>query len=72
MKSTFTKVTLALGSLLLGACSSDMSTHYTSACSTLSCQQHYNSSARLSQDGGSMNRNLGSSFSEYGESMLRD
>lgn len=72
MQSILVKATLVLGALLLGACSSDTSTHFNSACSTLSCQQNYNSSARLSQGDGSMNRNLGSSFSEYGESMLRD
>ncbi len=49
MKPSLVKATLLLGSLLLGACSSDMSTHNNSACSTLSCQQHYNSSTRLSQ-----------------------
>ncbi|BBP78028.1 hypothetical protein CCU68_12435 [Pseudomonas gingeri NCPPB 3146 = LMG 5327] len=71
MKSSLVKAALVIGSLLLSACSG-VTTSNNSACETLSCQQHYNSSARVSQQNGSMNSNLGSSFSEYGASMLRD
>ncbi|NWA03426.1 hypothetical protein [Pseudomonas gingeri] len=71
MKPSLIKAALVVGSLLLSACSG-VTTQNNSACETLSCQQHYNSSVRVSQESGSMNSNLGSSFSEYGASMLRD
>ncbi|AMB84620.1 hypothetical protein AWM79_04585 [Pseudomonas agarici] len=75
MKPSLVKAALVVASLLLSACSgvtTNSNNSNNSACETLSCQQHYNSSARSSQPSGSMSNNLGRSFSEYGASMLRD
>ena len=71
MKPSLVKAALVVGSLVLSACSSAPGI-MNSACETQSCQQHYNNSARLSQQNGVSSSNLGSSFSEYGASMLRD
>ncbi len=69
MKPNLVKTALVLSALLLGACSGTSTMTSNSACYTESCNEHYDSKPVTQNFGGS---NLGSSFREYGSSMLRD
>ncbi len=69
MKPNLVKVALALSAVLLSACSGTSTMTSNSACSTESCNQHYDSKPVTQSFGGS---NLGSSFREYGTNMLHD
>lgn len=69
MKPNLVKTALVLSALLLSACSGTSTMTSNSACYTESCNQHYDSKPVTQNFGGS---NLGSSFREYGTSMLRD